>query len=494
MSTTGRNVKGIAIGVISVIVCVAVALVFSLRSGPATADEPGSLIARLYLPFLRGVSRPVHTPTPTRTATRSPSPTPSRTPTTQPSGRRPWPDTSVGIHVFNDQLADYVNDAQFRFAATHYAGTQKMTRSAADRLRAINANFLILHYRLGHALGYRAIEGNCQPTGEWIAIIEGDQWVQEWPGDANVRESWFYHWPEASSTRLLNCDWGWYLAELNDSAWRTWWQAEVLRQVRANDDDGVFMDSLSVPSYLGADRYNPTLPPVDDAFESAWATRITAWLTWLQTQPLGDYYIVPNVGSWITTRDPTDYSPADGVMIEGFALEADQSPHALKDWILEMNRALGLIAQNKAVIAQAYIGGSQERMYALGSYLLIKGSRTYLNIEVSDIPEWWPEYDIPIGHATESAGTDIANFYDSANQVYRRDFDNGFVLVNPTNPWDGTGVTRVVNLGGTYYLAQTSGGGEVPESGVPEGSVSYQAVTQVMLPSFTAAVLLNAHP
>jgi hypothetical protein len=52
----------------------------------------------------------------------------------------------------------------------------------------------------------------------------------------------------------------------------------------------------------------------------------------------------------------------------------------------------------------------------------------------------------------------------------------------------------VVNLGGTYYLAQTSGGGEVPESGVPTGSVSYQAVTQVRLPPFTAAVLFNAQP
>jgi hypothetical protein len=490
MKTTKGSVKGLIICSVLFIACAVIAWGLSLESGSVTAYGPGSLIARLYLPFIRGASRPAHTLTPTRTVTRSPSPTP----TTRPSGRRPWPDTSAGIHVFNDQLADYVNDAQFRFAATHYAGAQKMTRSAADRLRAINPNFLILHYRLGHALGYREVENDCQPTGEWLRIIEGDQWVQEWPGDANVRENWFYHWPEAGTTRVLYCLNGWYLAELNDSAWRTWWQAEVLRQVRANDDDGVFMDSLSVPNYLGAEYYSPALPPMDEAFERAWAARITTWLSWLQTQPLGDYYIVPNVGGWINTRDPTDYSPADGVMIEGFALEADQSPHGLEDWILEINRALGLIARGKAVIAQTYVGGSQERMYALGSYLLIKGNRTYLNIEVSDVPEWWPEYDIPIGRATESAGTNIANLYDSANRVYRRDFDNGFVLVNPTNPWDGTGITRVVNLGGTYYLARTNGGGEVPESGVPTGSVSYQAVTQVTLPPFTAAVLLNARP
>ncbi|MBK9231391.1 MAG: hypothetical protein IPO15_11155 [Anaerolineae bacterium] len=42
--------------------------------------------------------------------------------------------------------------------------------------------------------------------------------------------------------------------ELNNSAWRSYWQAEVLRQLQANADDGLFMDSLSVPNYLGADH------------------------------------------------------------------------------------------------------------------------------------------------------------------------------------------------------------------------------------------------
>ena len=46
---------------------------------------------------------------------------------------RPWPDTTAGIHVFNDQLASSLSDAQWQFAATHYAGTQKMTRADANR-------------------------------------------------------------------------------------------------------------------------------------------------------------------------------------------------------------------------------------------------------------------------------------------------------------------------------------------------------------------------
>jgi hypothetical protein len=407
---------------------------------------------------------------------------------------RPWPDTTAGIHVFNDQLAPWMTEPQWQFAATHYAGAQKMLRADANHLRALNPGFLILHYRLGHGLGYRAIENGCQPTGTWLQIIEGDNWVQEWPGAGVVQENWFFHWPEAGGPRVLNCDWGWYLMELDDPAWRTYWQAEVLRQVQANDDDGVFVDSLSVPNYLGASSYDPPLPANDPAFESAWAARIENWLAWLQTRPLGGYYVVPNVGSWITMRDPTDYSAVDGVMLEGFAIEADASPYNLDDWRLQMNRALSLIAPGKAVIGQTYVMGARERMFALGSYLLIKGNRTFINVDLDMEPEWWPEYEIPVGAPLHSAGTDIENLYDPADLVYRRNFANGQVLVNPTSPWDGTALTATLSLGGTFYLAQPSGGGLVPPDGVPTGTLNYSAVTQVVLPPYSAVVLLNARP
>jgi hypothetical protein len=353
---------------------------------------------------------------------------------------------------------------------------------------------MILNYRLGLGLGYRSIQNGCQPTGDWLLIIEGNEWVQEWPGDYSVLEDWLYHWPEGSQMRVLDCDWGWYLAELKNNDWRIYWHSEVLRQVQTNDGDGVFMDSLSVPNYLGSDRYNPPLPEIDSAFESAWTTRIDDWLAWLQTQPLGNYALIPNAGSWITSRDTTNYAMADGVMIEGFAIEADASPYNLEDWQLQMNRTLGLINQGKVILAQSYATGTEERMFTLGSYLLIKGNRTYLNIEVDLDPEWWPEYDISIGVPAQSAGTDIADLYDANNRIYRRNFDNGFVLVNPSSPNDGTGMTARVNLDRTYYLAQTNGGGFVPENGIPTGSVSYQAVSQVTLPPYSAAVLLNQAP
>jgi hypothetical protein len=456
---------------------------------PTLTPSPTVVATRsAYLPMIR---RSDATPTPTATLTRTPTPTSTPTPTptaTITPTVRAWPDTTDGIHVFNDQLLPNLSDAQWQFAATHYAGVQKMTRPDADTLRSYNPDLLILHYRLGLGLGYRAIETGCQPTGEFLHIVEGGAWVQEWPGDGAVQEDWFAHWPESSATRVLNCDWGWWLMNLDDPGWRAYWQDEVLRQLRANDNDGVFMDSLSVPNYLGADRYDPALPAFDLDYENAWASRIDAWLAWLQTQPVGDYAIVPNVGNWVTTRDPTTYAAADGVMFEGFAMWGEGTPYAVDDWRLQMNRALGLIRQDKAVIAQAYTGDGRERLFALGSYLLIKGDRTYLNLEWDMAPEWWPEYDIAMGSPLQPPVAAIDAL--ASGGVYRRDFTNGFVLVNPAE--DGAAIN--VDLGGMFRLAQPSGGGTVGEDGVPTGSLSYQSVTSVSLPPYSAAVLLNMLP
>jgi hypothetical protein len=408
--------------------------------------------------------------------------------------RRAWPDTTSGIHVFNDQLPAGMSDELTRFCATHYAGTQKMTRGEADRLRAFNPEFLILHYRLGHGLGYREIAGDCQPAGDWLRVIEGDDWVQEWPGDAAVAESWLFHWPPAGGPRVLNCDWGWYLAELDDPGWRAHWHGEALRQLEANDGDGVFMDSLSVPSYLGAERYDPRLPAVDAGFESEWARRIADWLAWLQGEAIGGYHLVPNVGSWITTRETTDYGDADGVMVEGFALEADSSPYARDDWRLQMDRVLAAVRRGQALLAQTYVSAWPDRAFALGSFLLVKGDRSFLNLEIGFEPEWWPEYGIPIGAPLAGPVAAVEELDPDGDGVLRRDFDNGVVLVNPSNPWDGTAVTRTIDLGGVFYLAQAIGGGAVAADGTPAGFLSYVRVREVTLGPAAAAVLLSRLP
>jgi uncharacterized protein (TIGR03437 family) len=399
---------------------------------------------------------------------------------------RTVPDTTNGIHIWNDQLlARAMTEQQMKFAATHYDGTQKILRSYADKFRSYNPNFLILHYRLGQSLGYRVPQGNCQPTGEIIHVIEGSQWVPEYPGDAVVKDNWFYKY--AGQNRVFFCDWGSYLMETDDAGWRGYWWGEVARQLTANDNDGVFMDSLSVPNYLG--RFSPAFPAVDLTFEKQWSEKIRQWLVATKQQFGSRYLVIPNTGHWVTTRDVTDYSPADGVLIEGFAKWNQYTLLDVVDWKLQMNRILNLERQNKIIIAQSYLDGPQDltsRNFYIANYLLVKGTRTFVNLELGQEPEWFPEYDIPIGSPSDSLPVNVDGWRDAATGLYRRNYSNGMVVVNPTN------ATLTLNLGKTYYLAQASGGGYLPADGVPTGSINYQALNAVTLPAGTAAILVNS--
>ncbi len=411
------------------------------------------------------------------------------TPVEKPLVIHPFPDTTDGIHVFNDQLAVWdMSEAQFEFAATHYDGTQKVFASDVRRFRSGNPNFVILNYRLGEGLGYRSTSGECLPDGDWVKVIEAEKWLREYP--TNPPEEWFYH---IDGQRVLFCDWGWYLMDTNNPAWRTYWAAEVFRQLRANGADGIFVDSLIPPNYYGGDRFSPQLPVIDEAFEQEWAARIEAFIAFGQSGDLADYYFIPNVGEWATGRDTTDYSGADGVMVEGFGRWTDGAyfSAAQNDWQLQMDRVLQMVNQDKVLLLQQYVDGAdtKDRLFLLGSYLLVKGRYTYINLEFSPQPEWFPEYSIPIGEPVGGIPSSVSSLWHSGWGVYVRTYSNGLVLVNPSDE------VLTVDLGQMYYQAFPAGGGVVPFDGDVSGwIVDYMPVTSLNLGANRAVILLDQLP
>ncbi len=408
-----------------------------------------------------------------------------------------------GIFVFNDQLATWgMSEAQFQFAATHYVGTQKVLRNDARHLRHYNPNFLVLHYRLGQALGHSYSDAACQPTTDYLQIIDGNDWVQEWPGDANVQDQWFFKY---DGSQVFSCSNGYYVMELNNSDWRTWWSTQVISQLIDNEDDGLCADSYSIPNYFGgsdlpmshspvasgwAARRNPPLPDIDATFEAAWADREHAFTDYIRSRFAGRWKWLPNIGAWITSRDPSDYSNLDGAMLEGFAEWGGNNYFGSDDWALQQNRILPLIKADKILIGQTYPDPAEvnERLFVLGTYLLVKGKYTYINLDTGLDPEWFPEYTIDLGAPIDPLPDDIAAYLDPTWQVYVRHYAKGLVLVNPTD------TAHLINLGGTYYRANPGGGGVVPADGTPPGSISYAAVTSLTLGANQAAILLNVTP
>ena len=97
---------------------------------------------------------------------------------------RIFPDTSTRIGVLTDQLPGGMSAAQERFAATHYVGTQKLSLNLSRPLRAINPQFLVLHYHL--AMWQSAPRVNY--------IVDGNRWSNDYD-EVTRHESWFWHNP-----------------------------------------------------------------------------------------------------------------------------------------------------------------------------------------------------------------------------------------------------------------------------------------------------------
>jgi len=200
--------------------------------------------------------------------------------------------------------------------------------------------------------------------------------------------------------------------------------------------------------------------------------------------------VIVNAGELITSRDQTDYSGATGIMVEGFAEPCSGCPYATSDWVLEMDRTLGLVNLGRVVIGQTYphTGDVQMRMFALGSHLLIKGAHTFVNLEIGFSPEWFPEYGIDLGPATDPVPASIDDLLSGG--VYLRHYAKGLVVVNPGS------TTVTYDLGGPLYRVMPVGGGTVPSSGVvpPSWKLTTAQVTSVSLHPQEAAILLLAPP
>ncbi len=397
---------------------------------------------------------------------------------------RPWPDSSYRILVFADQLPGSLTAAQRQFATTNFVGTQKQLRSEIQALRAYNTNFLCLHYQL--AVG-------CGPE----LFIIGDEWTSDWSMVSN-QTNWFLL--TAQTQRVHQTEWNWdvmnvtYSNSTANTAFPQYWITTCLARIRSAEDDAVFADSYTEDAYFGG-ACNPTHPWLSDvtACQTGWVPHLERFgsaVTNAFAADGGGFLFLPNLGGMITSWDPMNYGVGHGGMIEGFCFWDSWNMFDVGDWELQMGRALSLVRSNKIVICQTspatedYTG----RMFAVTSYLLIKGSRTYLNLVTLGMValEYYPEYTIDLGGAVSNTPPRLSDLWVPAWNVYRRNFTNGIVLVNPDN------VSRAVNLGTNYWRVRATGGGEVDETGQYGGSLSFTQVTSFTMSPYSGAVLLYA--
>jgi hypothetical protein len=394
--------------------------------------------------------------------------------------KRPYPDTNATIALLVDQLPT-MNAAQMTFATTHYVGTEKQILSVTQQLRALDPNFLVLHYHL--AMWQSA------PATDFI--IDGKTWGNDYP-TVTQNETWFWH--DTSNDRVTSSADQKLLMNISVPAFATYWEQSLETQVADGDYDGIMFDSAS-PALLqgecggsGANQ-DPRLAGTaahDTTFTElggkTWIDAWDAWMAQLDSQLAAKgIMLIPNTSAFVTDWDTTDYTVTHGIFSEGFA---DRN-FAVSDWQASTNYLLKLASLDKIMILQNYLSSASDvatRMYYLGNYLLVKGHHTYLDYFAQGPLEWYPEWGVDLGAPATSATTVTSLM---SGGVYRRDFAKGSVLVNPSSS------SVVVALGGTFNLVVPSGGGAVDTSGTAPGSITTQSVTSVTVGATTAAIVLK---
>ena len=418
--------------------------------------------------------------------------------------------TTNGIHIIEDQLPTGMSAKMVQFLATHTDGTQKQQLQATNQFRAINPNYAVLHYQLG--------TGN----SAYQYIINN-----QWSADFNYvtqQESWFAHQTysgepqsaaDLASGRVLGNSNDWYQADIANPAWQQYTLNQVFLNMVATGSNAWFADSFTYG--IGGAGYNSPIPTRYQGTNAAnaaswpggvtWTTQLGNWARTIQSAFTQynvahgtSYKFLPNLDGRATAWEPNWYSDANGVpVIDGAFLESFGQYTDTFDWTLSMNRGLAFTANGKIVIMQPYpsadpatAAGQQQVDFLLGTYLLLKGDQTYLNITYGQQPQYFPEYQLNIGAPTTPLPASVSGYL--WNGVYRRDFQNGFVLVNPGS------TTYTLNLGGTYRRAIASGGGILSDAQIDAtgnyigGSLTYQNVSNVTLTGGTAAIFLNPAP
>jgi len=396
------------------------------------------------------------------------------------SSQSTFPSTRNGIHIFYDQPPWVLTEHQIDFLVRHYVGCQKIPRTLVDRIKARRSDFLVLAYRLAFGTYDNSIAG----------YVSGNDWIKDWDF-VSTRNDWFITDPSSTHTggRVRQRDWNWYLMDISgevngntSDGWKEYWTRTVLEQLRDTDCDGVFADSFGIPWNL-----DPTPVWLQPPMDIAWIAHMQSFATHVRsvlTAPGNNYAFIPNVGPWITTRDDCDYADiADGVMVEMFASPGPWDLYDLEDWQLQMNRILDLQHRGKILICQPITEDEwavDERLYNLASYLLIKGEHSYYNLVFGENFYgrliFFPECTIDLGEFTEELPNSIDACYDDVDGVYRRDYENGIVIVNPT--WE----EREVVFDGEMFRIDRAALRDnplidVPEDGVYLDRVRYEPVS-----------------
>jgi hypothetical protein len=219
------------------------------------------------------------------------------------------------------------------------------------------------------------------------------------------------------------------LMDPGNPGWRAFFLQRI-RQVQESDKNwgGVFLDNVEVTS---VERENDNKMPAAYPDEASYQAAVQGFLEYLHT----NYFNTPNhlmFANLAARRDDSEFTKyltyLDGVMHEGWAIDWPNGYRSAEDWEKQMTLAEDTQAMGKFIIlvSQGKQGDQELQKFAFASYLLVnQGRAAFRYANSSNYHEAWlyDDYNLNLGKALGSRYRD--------GGAWRRDFTNGFVMVNP---------------------------------------------------------------
>ena len=179
-----------------------------------------------------------------------------------------FPDTFSSIAILTDQLPSGMPAAQQQFAATHYVGTEKQLLPDTQALRAINPDFIVLHYHLAMWQSARRLHHQRDELGQ--RPLDGD--AERDAGSGTTR-------PATTSADRVTAPDGKFLMNVSVQGFADYWVQSLEQQVADGQYDAIMFDSAS-PSLLqgwcGGSGAGPGPAPRGDGGEGHERSRSSA--------------------------------------------------------------------------------------------------------------------------------------------------------------------------------------------------------------------------
>jgi hypothetical protein len=263
--------------------------------------------------------------------------------------------------------------------------------------------------------------GNCEdgPFGNQVAYKEGD-----FCAISSQHPDWFLL--DKNGNRMGTDDT--FFMDPGNEGYRAFWLQRANELMETYGWETIFLDNVEA-SRAKMVKGNAPLAnyPDDESYQRA----VEGFLSYIRQnyfEPRGKplYANIVSVDEAAVWDQYLDY--LDGVMIESFATDWDRGYPSAKDWETQMDQAEQALARGKTLIlvAQGQQADMELQNFAFASYLLIANGNAYFRYTNSDsYREWWmyDNYDLDLGSPL--------NERQEEKGVWRRDFQNGYVIVDP---------------------------------------------------------------